>query len=143
MLINSLIKENNRLMTVIAANNDQSNQIIQDEQMDFENSEPSNNNVLYTNSQSYQRPFRPNFSNSNSRNDSPYPKTNSLNSFRFQRVENPYKADPFIGFYTLAGVNFGRSLYFGSRGGIYYINNFGNINYVPVELKTTKVMWVA
>ena len=127
-LATSLIASHNELMTKTARYQEDINTSSQAEQMDIDTN--------HFNSQSTAS-YHTNLQSINNL------RANAINKHTpFQRVENPYKNDPFIGFYTSNGINNGRSVYEGPRDGIYYINKCGRIDYVKTELKITNVIRV-
>ena len=131
-LATSLIASNNELKTKIARYQDDINKSSQDIDMDIDT-----NHFDSQSTASYHTNLQRNTASINNL------RVNAINRhIPFQRVENPYKNDPFIGFYTSNGINNGRSVYEGPRDGIYYINKCGRIDYVKTELKITNVIRV-
>ena len=170
-MVNSLVASNNKLISQSAAykkeinSNSQANQIEKNINKALINSLVASNNKLmsqiseynYLKSSSQTEPMDISTNHSNFQsttlNQTHLQSSNSaiINNIRknalnrhipFQRVENPYKNDPFIGFYTSTGINNGRSVYEGPRDGIYYINKCGSIDYVKEDLKITNVIRV-
>ena len=131
-LTTSLIASNNELMTKIERYEDDLNRSSQDIDMGIDT-----NHFNSQSTASYHTNLQSNTASINNL------RVNAINRHTpFQRVENPYKNDPFIGFYTSNGINNGRSVYEGPRDGIYYINKCGRIDYVKTELKITNVIRV-